>query len=281
MSATKRQPRNLLAFADGSWARGDSSGGSHVWDLHRNLAREGQLSFYDPGVGTGRFKFTGGILGWGMHRNVLDLYAWICKTYEPGDRIFLAGWSRGAHTVRTVAGLIAHSGLAYESDIHDAWEAYRTREKYTKITRTESIHGLLCFDTVDAYLSPLKPRWKDHNVSNRVLSAFHLVAMHERRKAFKPVPMHGQQVQNVQFLGNHGQIGGGIVDGLSEIAYQASGSYLQSRGVHMRDGWQDGLRPDPQADIAKASGWWRIAGLEDREPQPGATYHQSVLARSV
>ena len=209
-------------------------------------------------MGTGRFKFTGGILGWGMHRNVLDLYAWICKTYEPGDRIFLAGWSRGAHTARTVAGLIAHSGLAYNADIHDAWEAYRTREKYTKITRTESIHGLLCFDTVDAYLSPLKPRWKDHNVSNRVLSAFHLAALHERRKAFKP----------------------GIVDGLSDIAYQAAGSYLQSRGVKMRDGWQDGLMPDPQADIAKASGWWRIAGLEDRQPQAGATYHQSVLTRS-
>ena len=75
---------------------------------------------YDDGVGTRNFvlfKILGGAFGWGLKRNIKRLYKFIVVQYEPGengspgDDIFLFGFSRGAHTVRMVAGMLCSSGL--------------------------------------------------------------------------------------------------------------------------------------------------------------------------
>jgi uncharacterized protein (DUF2235 family) len=82
-----------------------------------------QVAFYDPGLGTDigataltapvRFvqKLLGSVTGQGIKRNIADCYEFIINHYEPGDRIFLIGFSRGAYTVRCVANLLMLCGV--------------------------------------------------------------------------------------------------------------------------------------------------------------------------
>jgi hypothetical protein len=73
-----------------------------------------QVAFYDDGVGTSRLKplaWFGGMFGYGLKRNLLDCYKFICRNYEPGAEIFLYGFSRGAFTVRVLADLALDQGL--------------------------------------------------------------------------------------------------------------------------------------------------------------------------
>ncbi len=79
-----------------------------------NAALTPQVAGYHDGVGTESLKwwraFTGAT-GWGLARNVRQIYAAISRIYEPGDKLFFFGFSRGAFTVRTLAGLIDTCGL--------------------------------------------------------------------------------------------------------------------------------------------------------------------------
>ena len=72
------------------------------------------------------FKLLGGLFGWGLKRNVIELYKFLCRNYVRNDKIFLFGFSRGAFTVRVLAGLIDTCGLftEFESE-HDLNEFAR------------------------------------------------------------------------------------------------------------------------------------------------------------
>jgi uncharacterized protein (DUF2235 family) len=71
-----------------------------------------QKAFYDPGVGTHWFdRVSGGALGWGLSENVCLGYRWLMENYDPNDEIYIFGFSRGAFTARSLAGLIARCGL--------------------------------------------------------------------------------------------------------------------------------------------------------------------------
>lgn len=73
-----------------------------------------QLTYYDDGVGAEKLRWPrliGGAFGWGLSRNIRQAYAFLCLNYEPGDRIYLFGFSRGAFTVRSLAGMILDIGL--------------------------------------------------------------------------------------------------------------------------------------------------------------------------
>src|SRR4029078_9673118 len=108
-----------------------------------------QVVFYDPGLGTdigitartGPVRFIqtllGSVTGAGIKRNLADCYEFIVNHYQPGDRIYLFGFSRGAYTVRSLANLLmlcgvptAASGgplLRYRKAVKDiAWEAVNT-----------------------------------------------------------------------------------------------------------------------------------------------------------
>src|SRR5262249_12037770 len=78
-----------------------------------------QVAIYHDGVGTESLKWLrlfAGATGWGLSRNVKDLYAALARVYRPGDRIYLFGFSRGAFTVRALAGPIAACGIPERSD---------------------------------------------------------------------------------------------------------------------------------------------------------------------
>ncbi len=110
--------RNLIVLSDGTGNRGGLTRDTNVWRLYKAIDRHHapveQLVRYDDGVGTDDWriaKLFGGAFGYGLTRNVTGLYAFLARHYRPGDRIYLFGFSRGAFTVRVLAGVIARCGL--------------------------------------------------------------------------------------------------------------------------------------------------------------------------
>src|SRR5262245_20892852 len=116
-------PRNIVLLSDGTGNSAAKLFKTNVWRLHGALDRSDparQVAHYSDGIGTSSFKplaILGGVFGFGLKRNVLDLYQFACRSYRPGDQIFGFGFSRGAFTIRIVAGLIAQQGLVtYRGD---------------------------------------------------------------------------------------------------------------------------------------------------------------------
>jgi uncharacterized protein (DUF2235 family) len=127
--------KNVVIFSDGTGQAGGfrfDENRSNIYKLYRATRcgpdsstdpRE-QVAFYDPGLGsqadgghlTGRlFRWVHNTVaqatGFGITRNIIDCYAALIQLWRPGDRIFLFGFSRGAYTVRCLAGVIAHCGI--------------------------------------------------------------------------------------------------------------------------------------------------------------------------
>lgn len=128
-------PKNILIFADGTGQAGGIKPDQRLSNIYKlfRASRVGpdspidpskQVAFYDPGLGTGNDegtipiralqfarKFLSAAIGFGISRNITDCYEAILKHYDPGDRIFLFGFSRGAYTVRCVAGVLNLCGV--------------------------------------------------------------------------------------------------------------------------------------------------------------------------
>jgi uncharacterized protein (DUF2235 family) len=69
------------------------------------------FKWYDKGVGTRWYEhIRGGVFGFGLSRNIQEGYKFLIGHFEPGDEIYLLGFSRGAYTVRSLAGLIRNAG---------------------------------------------------------------------------------------------------------------------------------------------------------------------------
>lgn len=143
---------NLVVCADGTWNTPDDEDGglpapTNVVKLNNAVADHwdgvDQKKYYHPGVGAGgRWydRLRGGGLGWGLDNNIRSAYRWLAANYEPGDSIFLFGFSRGAYTVRSLGGMISCCGLldlrrgqVKEADARQqvrlAFECYRERDE--------------------------------------------------------------------------------------------------------------------------------------------------------
>jgi uncharacterized protein (DUF2235 family) len=155
-SATGHSAKSIVLFSDGT---GNSSGKlfkTNVFRLYEAVdlgpgqpKQQRQIAFYDDGVGTSNFRpvrMVQGIFGFGLKRNVLEIYAYACRNYDPdsvpiegsgiddrGDQIYGFGFSRGAFTMRLVIGLIADQGLVpYTTEEDLAW---KTRAAWKKFRR--------------------------------------------------------------------------------------------------------------------------------------------------
>ncbi|KRR20395.1 hypothetical protein CQ14_27035 [Bradyrhizobium lablabi] len=119
--------RNVIICCDGT-GNEISENISNVLKLYRCLRKTEktqprQLVYYDPGVGTlarpdpwHKLKqdfnaILGLATGYGLDDNVLAAYSFLVHHYQAGDAIYLFGFSRGAYTVRVLAGLIHKIGL--------------------------------------------------------------------------------------------------------------------------------------------------------------------------
>ena len=117
--------KNICIFSDGTGQMGGARPDqrlSNVYKMYRAMrpgpdspiSPRDQIAFYDPGLGTGE---SGGIfgrikpilesaVGTGIDHNIIDCYEQIIAHYEPGDRVVLFGFSRGAYTVRALANVM-------------------------------------------------------------------------------------------------------------------------------------------------------------------------------
>jgi len=113
-----RTGKAIVLLSDGTGNSAAKLFRTNVWRIYEGLDLTcNQVAFYDNGVGTSSFRLfavLGGALGWGLKRNILDLYRFLCANYEPGDRIYAFGFSRGAFTIRILVGLIADQGVIAE-----------------------------------------------------------------------------------------------------------------------------------------------------------------------
>jgi uncharacterized protein (DUF2235 family) len=217
-----------------------------------------QIACYDPGIGTlpsraqtsvSRWLRRGAELwlGWGVIEKVTELYAYLMRHYEPGDEIFLFGFSRGAFTVRALAAMVHVCGLLNPDDVHlleYASGLYQTSERRIIATRrsrgfrghgksedgadhakfdieacrfkeqlsrpcTIAFMGL--WDTVKAYgwFWPQSFPALRHNPS--VCRVRHAVSLHERRSSYQLTGWgdSGPDVKEVWFRGDHSDVGGG------------------------------------------------------------------------
>lgn len=105
--------KNIVVFSDGTGQDGGTDHNTNVYKLFNLILDRSrrQISFYDRGLGTGWRKATGNIAGRGFSKNIIECYEFIFRNFEDDDRIFLFGFSRGAATVRSLAGFIHLFGI--------------------------------------------------------------------------------------------------------------------------------------------------------------------------
>ncbi len=183
--------KKIVLLSDGTGNGAAKRHKTNVWRLYKalDLHRKDQIAMYDDGVGSQQFllfKLLGGAFGWGLKRNVIELYKFLCRNYVDGDRIYLFGFSRGAFTVRVLAGLIDKCGLhtnfksegeldrTAHAEYSNYREKYRRRQFSTllyKVWRSATrflfpkdddrlrviprIEFMGVWDTVDAYCLPV------------------------------------------------------------------------------------------------------------------------------
>ncbi|QOZ52580.1 hypothetical protein XH90_15295 [Bradyrhizobium sp. CCBAU 53338] len=133
--------KNIVLLSDGTGNAAGKVWRTNVWRTFQSLdlKTSDQIAIYDDGVGTSSFKplaILGGAFGYGLKRNVINLYKFLCRNYQDGDKIYAFGFSRGAFTVRIVVGLVLNQGLvkfANEGELDNkaraAYRAYR-HDKY-------------------------------------------------------------------------------------------------------------------------------------------------------
>ena len=205
-----------------------------------------QLVFYDPGVGTlpepGLFTRAGKkvsqwwnlAFGTGLKRNVEEAYSYLMDYWEPGDRVFLFGFSRGAYTVRVLAGVLFAMGLLPRGshnlvpyllrlfggveDDERQWRLYNDFRRTFARDLAESprrfpIHFLGVWDTVSSvgwvWNQATYPYTRKNSAIEHVR---HAVAIDERRAFYRQNTFEqadGQELKELWFAGVHSDIGGG------------------------------------------------------------------------
>jgi uncharacterized protein (DUF2235 family) len=107
--------KRLALFLDGTWDSAKDN--TNVWRSQLLIADtdadgNAQEGYYETGVGTRWLeRIPGGTLGKGIEEKVMNAYAWLMARYDEGDQISILGFSRGAFTARSLAGMIARCGL--------------------------------------------------------------------------------------------------------------------------------------------------------------------------
>jgi len=244
--------KRIVIFSDGTWNSPEEGLPTNVLRMARSVrGRAGELEqvvFYDWGVGTDRLKLSGGISGAGIDKNIMDCYRFIVHNYDVGDELYFFGFSRGAYTVRSLAGFIRNCGLLrkeHEDRIPEAYQLYRKRMKGSSpneagptqfranyaVADITPIQFVGVWDTVGSLGIPV-PFWgslgsqeflfHDTEPSKIVLRARHALAIDENRQDFEPTLWDDKaklDIKQVWFAGVHSDIGGGYAEaGLSHCA---------------------------------------------------------------
>lgn len=263
--------KRLIVCCDGTWQKLTDPCPTNVVKIAqaiKPLASDGtsQVLYYHEGIGTedAKSRILGGAFGKGIDQNIQDAYRFLCLNYLDGDEIYLFGFSRGAYTVRSLAGLMYNSGLLKRQNIRQAPVAYQLycnrsippSSQEAKDFRKENSLGsrveitlLACWDTVGSLGIPelsafiplaqqinKKYRFHDTQLNKKIKNALHAVAIDEQQKVFNVTPMQkhpeapDQVLRQVWFPGAHGCVGGGkkeyskLADGTLKWMIESIGS---------------------------------------------------------
>jgi len=320
--------KRLIICADGTWNFRDQQDedtqlrhATNVTKLARAiLPRDSrnidQVVIYHDGVGThdGLDRLVGGATGEGLEANIRDLYRSIAYNYVEGDQLFLFGFSRGAFTVRTLAGFMHHFGLVQKCDdffVPDLFKEYRQRRDLQAVRldpHFKSLHEVRpsapitfigVWDTVGALGAPgilgdllngNRFTYHDIELNSNVLNAYHALAVDERRIPFKPSlwirpDSWTGNLEQTWFPGVHGNVGGGYSpDGLANEALHWLIEKAQAFGLEVDAEYLAHFRPcfnsslnDSMTLIYRALGTMERSIGEHREH--GEQIHKSVIDR--
>ncbi len=319
-------PKNIVVCCDGTGNQYGSAN-SNVVKLYWTLSEQDkQTAYYHPGVGTmgarnaltvvGKWwtKVRGLAFGYGFSDNIADVYSFLMAEFNPGDRVFLFGFSRGAYTARAVCGLLQMCGLltpGNEALIPYALRLYKSNDpcKFEIAAGFKTTFSVSCtpyfvglWDTVSSVgwiLDPIHTKG-GHLPYTASLPDIpflrHAVSIDERRAFFRqnlihePMPAN-QNLKQVWFAGVHSDVGGSYAEaesGLSKIALRWMLCEAQSAGllldpqkvIDVLGGKVPYVPPDPQGQLHKSlHGIWWLGEfwpklLSHRVPVPGQAAHR-------
>ena len=299
--------KNIVICCDGTGNEYGRNNTSVVETYALAEKDDDQVAYYDPGVGTGGWEYheeTGGLrakadlmTGWGLQRNVEDAYRRLMQCHEGGDRVYLFGFSRGAFTVRSLAGMLHKCGLldeGHENLVEYASKIYNTEGNRaiaagfrSTFSRDCPIEFIGVWDTVDSLVMNAGKRWHDRSLNPEVRSGYHALAIDERRRDFLPClwdeseVVEGQRIEQVWFAGVHSDVGGWYEErGLANIALHWMLDKAVARGLKVDRAGLASRRPDPHDEMHESwSGIWRARPRRTRKIPEGARVHRSVLER--
>lgn len=251
-------PKNIIICCDGTSNKVGLSENTNVVHLYSCLEQsKEQITYYNPGVGTLAptsfkrnyrkiiYKIADVIFAKTLNVRVKDAYIYLMNHYEEGDRIYLFGFSRGAYSVRMLAGMLKLYGILYsgnESHLEYIFNEYSKirvepleseRNKYfglaNRIKHSFSHNAIIQFmgiwDTVvsignlTSYYRPFP--YTDSLVG--VTTVRHALAIDEKRKHYQPFRVNSdhKDCKEVWFAGVHSDVGGSYKkEGLSKIALE-------------------------------------------------------------
>ncbi len=246
-------PKNIVICCDGT---GNEFGNenSNVVKLFTVLLLDPQkqVAYYDPGIGTmgaqnaltrtGKWitKTLGLAFGYGVLDNIGDAYRFLMQNWEPGDYLYLFGFSRGAYTVRVLASMLHLFGLLPRDNQQSTPYILRSLQRMDdageRLARSfKKVFSLECkpyfvgvWDTVSSVgwiTDPLSVRYSANNPDIHI--GRHAVCIDERRCFFRQnlwgKPVGDQNYKQVWFAGVHSDVGGGYPEeqsGLAKVTLQ-------------------------------------------------------------
>ena len=226
-------PKNIVVFIDGTWQNSASSVAqpTNVHGLFLSVSRSNQIKIYYPGVGsdTGWLgRMLRGMAGKGIFQTARLAWAHIAANHEQGDKIFIFGFSRGAHAARHLAGMIVRHGLrGWRGNIEEEFRDWLVSVRSPCTLVRERVHFLGLFDCVPGnQLYLLRDRSSHLNtdtLEDGIEHFRHAVSIHERRWSFRPLVFRpGKQQSFAQhwFPGYHSDVGGGhgVAEGLAAFS---------------------------------------------------------------
>jgi len=242
-----------------------------------------QVCSYDPGVGTSDpsgkpRKINVGLLtekafAFGLKKNVIDGYKFLIDNYEDGDRVFLFGFSRGAFTVRCLAGMLLKCGLISKNSdelIPSLSKAYFNQKNNKKATadfrKSNSVvnctpYFMGVWDTVRSFGYIYGRQFPNNKLNPEIKYAYQAISIDERRKNFtvslwdeanKPENPH-QILEQVWFVGDHSDVGGSHINkktgvpqrGLPDITLEWMLKKAEASGLLLNNNWNEVLAPNP------------------------------------
>ncbi len=311
-----------VIILDGTMSSLEPGEETHAGLTYRLLQEVGgDLSlYYEAGVQWKNWKTTPDVMmGRGINRQIRRAYGYLSSRYQPGDRIILMGYSRGAYAVRSLSGVIGMVGLlkrdcATERNIRTAYRHYECTPdspyavEFAKAHchRNVPIEMIGVWDTVKALGLRLPVFWRfaearhafhNHHLSPSVRNGFHALALDETRLVYEPVmwesvPEWSGRLEQMWFRGSHGDVGGQLngfdaARPLANISLVWMLTRAEGCGLPLPDGWQDRFPMDAKAPSSGSwRGWAKLfvlrrkrIPLQDRSEQVHASVPLNAPAR--